>query len=159
MMAPKTDPWLNPKQYRAERRRQMTARLIVLNTCWAALVVWAAVQGYVSFVFTHDVSNISYVISAVLAASLAAVFLGRTAHLYRTEVWLVTLGLIGNVVGFLIALQDIDTGSLGSPDGVQKVAAGLLAGMGVAFCSTLVGAVGALWLSTVGWVVGAKEGA
>lgn len=135
----------------------VTARLIVLNTCWAALVVWASVQGYTQFVFTHDVSNISYVITAILAVSLAAVFLGRTAHLHRTEVWLVTLGLIGNVVGFIIALQEVDTSSLGSAEGVQRVAASLLAGMGVAFCSTLVGAVGALWVSTVAWVVGVKS--
>lgn len=133
------------------------ARLIILNVCWIALVVWAAAQGYVSFVFTHDVSNISYVIAAVLAVALVAAFAGYREHLARVEVWLVTLGLIGNVVGFILALQEIDTGSLGSAEGVQRVAASLLAGMGVAFCSTLVGAVGALWLSTVGWVVGAKE--
>jgi len=133
---------------------ESTAKLIVLNTCWIALVVWAAFQGYVGFVFTHDVSNISYVISGVMVVALASVFFGRYAHLERVEVWLVTLGLIGNVVGFIIALQGIDTGSLGTADGVQRVATQLLAGMGVAFCSTLVGAVAALWLSTVGWVVG-----
>lgn len=134
-----------------------TARLIVLNTCWLALVVWAAVMGYVGFVFTHDVSRISYVITGVLAIGLLVVPFGKTAHLGRLEVWLVTLGLIGNVIGFLVALQGIDTGSLGTPEGVQRVAGSLLAGMGVAFCSTLVGAVGALWVSTVAWVVGEKE--
>lgn len=135
----------------------MTARLIVLNTCWLAVVAWATVMGYTQFVFTHDVSRISYGIAAVLAVGLLAVPFGKTAHLGRLEVWLVTLGLIGNVVGFILALQEIDTGSLGSADGVQKVAASLLAGMGVAFCSTLVGAIGALWVSTVAWVVGEKE--
>lgn len=135
----------------------ITARLIILNTCWAALVVWASVLGYTQFVFTHDVSNISYVIVAIFLAGLLAVFLGRTEHLARLEVWLVTLGLIGNVIGFIIALQHIDTGSLGSAQGVQRVAASLLAGMGVAFCSTLVGAVAAFWVSTVAWIVGAKE--
>lgn len=134
-----------------------TTRLIVLNTCWAALVVWASVMGYVQFVFTHDVSGLSYIISALFVVGLAAAFAGRTSHLHRTEVWLVTLGLIGNVVGFLIALQDIDTSSLASADGVQKVASNLLAGMGVAFCSTLVGAIAALWISTVSWVLGVKE--
>ena len=135
----------------------MTPRLIILNTCWAALVVWASVQGYAQFVFEHDISRLSYVITAVFAAALVAAFAGRTAHLHRTEVWLVTLGLIGNVVGFLIALQDIDTSSLASADGVQQVASNLLAGMGVAFCSTLVGAIAALWMSTVSWVMGVKE--
>ncbi|RVO41379.1 hypothetical protein CN093_08970 [Sinorhizobium meliloti] len=132
------------------------AKLIILNTCWAALVVWASFMGYVTFVFEHDISRLSYVITAVFSAALLAAFAGRTAHLHRTEVWLVTLGLIGNVIGFIIALQEIDTGSLGTEEGVQRVAASLLAGMGVAFCSTLVGAVAALWTSTVAWVLGVE---
>ncbi|TGR84597.1 hypothetical protein EN866_32850 [Mesorhizobium sp. M2D.F.Ca.ET.223.01.1.1] len=129
-------------------------RLAILNFGFACFVAWAWWLGYVSFVFTHDVSHISYLISALFIASMAGVFLGRTGHLERTEVWLVTLGLIGNVVGFIIALQNIDTGSLGTAEGVQKVAASLLAGMGVAFCSTLVGAVSALWISVNAWVIG-----
>lgn len=135
----------------------MTARLIILNTCWLALVVWAAFMGYVQFVFTHDISGLSYVISALLVVVLAGSIFGRAAHLHRAEVWLVTLGLIGNVVGFIIALQEIDPGALGTPEGVQRVASSLLAGMGVAFCSTLVGAIAALWVSTVSWVMGVKE--
>jgi flagellar motor component MotA len=129
-------------------------RLAILNFGFACFLAWAAWLGYVQFVFTHDVSHISYLISAVFVAAMAGVFLGRTGHLERVEVWLVTLGLIGNVVGFILALQNIDTGSLGTADGVQKVAASLLAGMGVAFCSTLVGAVAALWISINAWVIG-----
>ncbi|MBZ9807712.1 MotA/TolQ/ExbB proton channel family protein [Mesorhizobium sp. ESP-6-2] len=130
-----------------------TTRLFILNFAGACFVAWAWWLGYVGFVFTHDVSHISYLISALFLASIAGVFMGKTTHLERVEVWLVTLGLIGNVVGFIIALQNIDTGSLGSAEGVQKVAASLLAGMGVAFCSTLVGAVAALWTSVNAWVL------
>jgi hypothetical protein len=129
-------------------------RLAILNFGFCCFLAWAWWLGYVGFVFTHDVSHISYLISGLFAASMAGVFLGRTGHLERAEVWLVTLGLIGNVVGFIIALQNIDTGSLGTAEGVQKVAASLLAGMGVAFCSTLVGAVAALWISINAWVIG-----
>ncbi|MBZ9943416.1 MotA/TolQ/ExbB proton channel family protein [Mesorhizobium sp. BR1-1-13] len=135
----------------------LTKRLFIANFAGACLVVWAWFLGYVGFVYSHDISRISYVITALFAASIAAIFLGKTSHIERAEVWLVTLGLIGNVVGFIIALQHIDTGSLGSAEGVQKVAASLLAGMGVAFCSTLVGAVAALWISVNGWVVGAGK--
>jgi ribose/xylose/arabinose/galactoside ABC-type transport system permease subunit len=131
----------------------MTLRLFILNFAGLCFVIWAAWLGYVQFVFSHDVSHISYLITALFVASMAGVFMGKTAHLERVEVWLVTLGLIGNVVGFILALQNIDTGSLGSAEGVQKVAASLLAGMGVAFCSTLVGAVAALWTSINGWLV------
>lgn len=129
-------------------------RLGILNFAGLCFIAWAWWLGYVGFVFTHDVSHISYLISALFVASMVGVFLGRAGHLERAEVWLVTLGLIGNVVGFIIALQNIDTGSLGTAEGVQKVAASLLAGMGVAFCSTLVGAVAALWISVNAWVIG-----
>jgi hypothetical protein len=129
-------------------------RLAILNFAGLCFLAWAWFLGYVGFVFTHDVSHISYLISAVFVAAMAGVFLGKTEHLERVEVWLVTLGLIGNVVGFILALQNIDTGSLGTAEGVQKVAASLLAGMGVAFCSTLVGAVAALWISINAWVTG-----
>src|ERR1051325_10862631 len=122
-------------------------RLGILNFAWLCFLAWAWWLGYVGFVFSHDVSHISYLISALFIVAIAGVFLGKTGHLERVEVWLVTLGLIGNVVGFIIALQNIDTSSLGTAEGVQKVAASLLAGMGVAFCSTLVGAVAALWIS------------
>jgi hypothetical protein len=132
----------------------ITRQLFIINFCGACLVAWAWWLGYVGFVYSHDISRISYVITALFLASMAGVLMGKTAHMERVEIWLVTLGLIGNVVGFIIALQHIDTGSLGSAEGVQRVAASLLAGMGVAFCSTLVGAVAALWTSVNGWVVG-----
>lgn len=129
-------------------------RLAILNFAFACFIAWAASLGYVQFVFTHDISHLSYVISALFVVSMVSVFMGKIAHLERVEIWLVTLGLIGNVVGFIIALQHIDTSSLGTAEGVQKVAASLLAGMGVAFCSTLVGAVAALWTSINAWMVG-----
>ena len=129
------------------------AKLIVLNTCWAALVAWAFVQGYVTFVFTHDVSGISYVIAGVLAAVLAAMFLGHTRVMPHAKGWFVMLGLIGNLIGFVLALQGMQAGSLGDAAGLLKLATSLIDGMSVAFCSTLVGAVAALWISTNSYVL------
>jgi len=128
-------------------------RLSVLNFAALCFIAWTWWMGYLGFVYSHDVSRLSYLITAIFLVAIIGVFAGRTNHLDRYEVWLVTLGLIGNVVGFIIALQHIDTNSLGTVDGVQKVAASLLAGMGVAFCSTLVGAVCALWLNVNAWIV------
>lgn len=132
----------------------MRMKLFILNFAGLCFVVWAAWLGYVQFVFSHDVSHLSYLIVAVFVASLAGIFLGRTGHIERVEVWLVTLGLIGNLIGFVLAMHGIDTGALGTAEGVQKVAANLLAGMGVAFCSSLVGAVASIWISVNAWVVG-----
>ncbi len=135
----------------------MTARLIVSNTIFAAALVYAWIAGYVQFIYSHDISRLSYGITALFIAAMVGIFIGRRAHLERVETWLVTLGLIGNVIGFVIALQTIDVNGLGTADGVRKVTANLLDGMGVAFCSTLVGAVCALWLSFTAWLVEGGE--
>ncbi|OKP79750.1 hypothetical protein BTE77_06570 [Ensifer adhaerens] len=132
----------------------MTARLIILNTCWLALVVWAATQGYIEFVFTHDISGLSYVISALLVVVIGAAFAGRTNILPHAKIWFVMLGLIGNLIGFILALQGMAGGSLADAAGLMKLATALLDGMSVAFCSTLVGAIAALWTSTNGWLLG-----
>lgn len=131
----------------------ITARLIVLNVCWASLVVWAAIQGYVAFVFTHDISGLSYVISGVLAVSLVAVFLGHTRILPHAKTWVVLLGLIGNLTGFVLALQGMGGGDLTSAAGLLKMGMALIDGLGVAFCSTLVGAISTLWMGTNSYVL------
>ncbi|MBX4941194.1 MotA/TolQ/ExbB proton channel family protein [Rhizobium binae] len=136
----------------------MTGRLIILNTCWAALVVWATVMGYTQFVFTHDISGLSYAISALLAVSVAAAFAGRVAFLPHVKIWFVMLGLIGNIVGFIVALQGMSGGSLTDAAGLMRLATALLDGMSVAFCSTLAGAVAALWTSTNAWLLGLAAG-
>lgn len=129
-------------------------RLIILNTCWLALVAWAAAMGYVTFVFTHDVSGISYVIAALLVVTTGAAFWGKTNLLPHAKIWFVMLGLIGNLIGFILAIQGMASGSLDSADGLMTLANALLEGMSVAFCSTLVGAIAALWTSTNGWLLG-----
>jgi len=134
------------------------AKLIILNTCWAALVVWASFMGYVTFVFTHDVSGISYIISAVLAGAIAAAFIGHTRFIPHARVWSVLLGLIGNLIGFVVALQGMGGGDMTSADGLLQLGMGLIDGLGVAFCSTLVGAVSVLWLGTIGYVLHLEAG-
>lgn len=132
----------------------MTRKLFILNFAGLCLVAWAWSIGYVQQVFQGDVSRISYVIAAIFLSALAATFWGRREHLARVEVILVTLGLIANVIGFVVALSGMDASAVGTPEGAQAVAAELLAGMGVAFYGTLVGAVCALWLNVNAWVVG-----
>lgn len=135
-----------------------TSRLIILNTCWAALVAWATIMGYTEFVFTHDVSGLSYVISALLVVAVGAAFAGAKNFLPHVKLWFVMLGLIGNIGGFILALQGMSGGSLGDAAGLMKLAHALLDGMSVAFCSTLVGAIAALWTSTNAWLLGLAAG-
>lgn len=60
---------------------------------------------------------------------------------------LVLMGLIGTVVGFIMALSGIDPNLVSDVSVVGKMVTILLAGMGTAMYTTLVGSVFNLWLS------------
>jgi hypothetical protein len=127
-------------------------RFCIFNGIGLALFIWAFMLGYVRQVFEGDVSHISYLISALFIASLARASYNSlrsqsVEYLSDVETWLVVLGLIGNCIGFVIALRGIDVGALGQAEGAQKVGGQLLAGLGVAFYSTLTGSICALWLA------------
>lgn len=59
---------------------------------------------------------------------------------------LVFLGLIGTVVGFIIALNGVDPSRAGDASSVAPMVATLIDGMGLALSTTLVGSVLNLWL-------------
>jgi len=59
---------------------------------------------------------------------------------------LVFLGLIGTVIGFIIALSGVDPQRAGDVDSISPMVATLIDGMSVALYTTLVGAVLNLWL-------------
>ena len=59
---------------------------------------------------------------------------------------LVLLGLVGTVVGFIIALSGVDPNSAGDVQSIAPMVAELVRGMSVALYTTLVGAVTNLWL-------------
>ena len=131
-----------------------TYRLIIFNACAFAGVAWAAKLGYVAQVYNGDISGISYGITALFAVGLIATAFGRRLPEKFSE-WLVTMGLIGNVIGFVLALRGMEPSALAR--GSADVAANLLGGMGVAFYSTLVGAVCALWADVNKAIVEAGE--
>lgn len=60
---------------------------------------------------------------------------------------LVLLGLIGTVLGFIIALSAVDPSAAGDVQAVEPMVTQLIQGMSVALYTTLVGAVLNLWLS------------
>ena len=60
---------------------------------------------------------------------------------------LVLLGLIGTVLGFIIALSGIEPGAAASVKAIGPMVSNLIRGMSVALYTTLVGAVLNLWLT------------
>ena len=60
---------------------------------------------------------------------------------------LVILGLIGTVIGFIIALSGVDGSVSSNPEEVGKMVATLVKGMSVALYTTLVGSILSVWLN------------
>ena len=60
---------------------------------------------------------------------------------------LVFLGLIGTVIGFIIALSGVDPESASKAENVAAMVATLIGGMSVALYTTLIGAVFYIWLT------------
>ena len=135
---------------------RLTPRFIILNTCWTAALITATATGFTRFVFEGDGSYVSYVIAAILVASLVAAT--RTTRHLTHAAWLCeTLGFVGTLVGITIGLYGVDVGSLQSSDGVIAAGNSLFSGMATAFCSTIVGAIAMLWLWSVRMVVGEPQ--
>ena len=81
-----------------------------------------------------------------LEQSLRIKLAGRIAGVRHVAGSLVFLGLIGTVLGFMIALSGVDPTQAGDAKAIAPMVATLIDGMGMALHTTLVGAILNLWL-------------
>ena len=147
---------------------RLILRFAIFNLAAVALLGAAWHVGWVDQVIAADVTHLVFVIFGVfllgtvlcarrvwwvsskldggVALSTAALS-SRIAVVRQTANSLVLLGLIGTVLGFIIALGGVDPASADDFDAVAPMVAGLIAGMSVALYTTLVGSVLSLWLT------------
>lgn len=143
-------------------------KLLILNACGLAALVWATTRGLVGMVFVGDSSGVCYAIAALFIAGMVSIFrraakvsraldrikaegsreqvngvkfMAKGEHIADISQWLAMLGLTGTVIGFIMALHGMDA----SADPKMLIGQ-LISGMGVAFYTTLAGAVCGLWL-------------
>lgn len=83
---------------------------------------------------------------SIAASKLKLTLSSRISVVMHVANALVLLGLIGTVVGFIIALSGVDPSAAGQFESVAPMVAELIHGMSVALYTTLVGAVLHLWL-------------
>lgn len=106
-------------------------------------------------VLDGDVSMLSYGIMILFGAYVAYAYIlstfaavrGRTgfdANLYLlngVKITFVSLGLIGTVIGFMMALSGIDPSIVSDVNAIGPMVANLIDGMGVALTTTLLGTI------------------
>jgi hypothetical protein len=83
---------------------------------------------------------------ATAAARLKLMLSNRIGIVLHIANSLVLLGLVGTVIGFIIALSGVNPEAAGNVDAIAPMVSELIRGMSVALYTTLVGAVLHLWL-------------
>jgi len=97
--------------------------------------------------YLRDIRGRSAGSRAIMASALRAKVFVRIAVVRNIANSLVLLGLIGTVLGFIIALSGIDPRAASDVTAISPMVSRLLRGMSVALYTTLVGAVLNLWLT------------
>jgi hypothetical protein len=118
---------------------QINVELNNLDTGQPKAGGWVA--GYFAEIMTLGDSGRA-IAAAALRLRLAS-WIGSVRHLANS---LVLMGLIGTVIGFVIALSGVDPRKAGDATSIAPMVAQLITGMSVALYTTLVGAVLNLWL-------------
>lgn len=144
-------------------------RVLILNLVAVAALIWAFVNGYVQVLFAGETTGIGYGMVIVFALAMVGFaqrvyktsiglnevkagrwvdvrkFKIKSSYLGSVAVWLVTLGLIGNIVGFSHAVEALDL--TGGTDAALAAIGGMVGGMKIAFYTTLIGTGLGLWLA------------
>ena len=83
---------------------------------------------------------------AMVGSALKLRLASRISTVRHVANSLVFLGLIGTVIGFIIALSGVDPSAAGDVDAIGPMVSTLISGMSVALYTTLVGAILNVWL-------------
>tara|TARA_A100001011_G_scaffold150000_1_gene158335 strand:+ start:8237 stop:8908 length:672 start_codon:yes stop_codon:yes gene_type:complete len=97
--------------------------------------------------FLHNSKKLDASSRNNLAASLRIKLSSKINYIKFMANTLVILGLIGTVIGFIIALSGIDGSVSSNPEEVSKMVSTLIQGMSVALYTTLVGSICSVWLN------------
>jgi biopolymer transport protein ExbB/TolQ len=99
------------------------------------------VQQYLQSIKGHDAQS-----RAISASALRMKLMSRIGSIRHIGNSLVFLGLLGTVIGFIMALSGVDAQAAGDVDAIGPMVTTLIGGMSVALYTTLVGAVLNIWL-------------
>jgi len=83
---------------------------------------------------------------SICASSLRLKLASRIASIRHLANSLVFLGLIGTVIGFIIALSGVDAAAAADVNSIGPMVSTLIGGMSIALHTTLVGAILNIWL-------------
>lgn len=147
-------------------------RFVLFNAGLSALFAYFVSKGYVAAALVADPTGLTLLIGIIfllllgstsrrvwkIAKGLNRLKAGdhpdastwtkrevKNQHIHDGASWLAYLGLIGTVIGFIMALGGLDVGTLATVAGVKTMIPSLMGGMKVALYTTLSGAFFGIW--------------
>jgi MotA/TolQ/ExbB proton channel family len=122
------------------------SRCVVLQAIGAALVAGLWIAGLANKPFEGATAALCWIILGIGALGVACVFMRR----WRDVEWLAThvvrIGLLGTVVGLIIAFSAAAQGGSSNPEEIKPMISAVVNGMYVSLYATLLGITVNLWL-------------
>ncbi|RUW85587.1 MotA/TolQ/ExbB proton channel family protein [Mesorhizobium sp. M1E.F.Ca.ET.063.01.1.1] len=122
------------------------SRFIVLQAIGAAGIVGLWAVGIAGKPFAGNNAFLCWLIAAVGALGVLCVFLRRWHDVDWLATHVVRIGLLGTVVGLIVAFSAARTGGTADPNAVRSMIGSVIDGMYVALYATLLGIATNLWL-------------
>jgi hypothetical protein len=117
----------------------------IVNISFISLAWPLFLMGWLQKVYLNDVTYITWGLTTVVLYAIVLTLWDKWEQARWISDALVFGGLIGTVIGFIIAFE-IDSDRVSDLSYVQEMIGVVLNGLGTALGTTLVGAAGSLWL-------------
>ncbi len=122
------------------------SRCVVLQAIGAAFLAGLWIAGLTSKPFAGDTAALCWIILGIGSIGIACVFLQRWRDVQWIATHVVRIGLLGTVVGLIIAFSAAGQGGSSSPEEIKPMIAAVVNGMYVSLYATLLGIAVNLWL-------------
>jgi hypothetical protein len=122
------------------------SRFFVLQAIAAAFVMGLWIAGLAGKPFEGESAPVCWIILGIGALGLVCVFAQRWRDVQWIATHVVRIGLLGTVVGLIIAFSAAADGGSSNPDEIKPMISAVVSGMYVSLYATLLGIATNLWL-------------
>jgi hypothetical protein len=133
-------------EVRADASAAFLSRFVVMQAVGAAGIAALWIAGLAGMPFVGATAPLCWIIVAIGAVGILCVFLQRWRDVQWIATHVVRIGLLGTVVGLIIAFSAARHGGSADVEAVKTMIASVVDGMYVSLYATLLGIAVNLWL-------------
>jgi len=130
----------------ARPRPAFLSRCVVLQGIGAAVLAGLWIAGLAGKPFEGNTGVLCWIILGIGAFGIVSIFRQRWSDVEWIATHVVRIGLLGTVVGLIIAFSAAATGGSTGPEEIKPMIAAVVGGMYVSLYATLLGIAVNLWL-------------